>query len=225
MLFVHNGMHRGSSGLLAAVFFETPRVATATDLNIPLSHQSSEVMTAVASEQATDAQLVEAWRGGEEAAAGTLVRRHAAAVGRFLSARGADGDDLDDLVQETFIKAFRAVAGWRGDGPFVGWLLRIAGNLHKDGHRRRAGRIFVQLEEDDRVDVANPEAELLADETAARIRAGIETLTAMQREVFLLRVEQGLGYDEIAGTLGSTPGAARVHYHNAVKRLRELVEE
>jgi RNA polymerase sigma-70 factor (ECF subfamily) len=182
-------------------------------------------MTAVTSEQATDAQLIGAWRGGEEAAAATLVRRHAAAIGRFLGARGAGGDVLDDLVQETFIKAFRGMAGWRGDGSFLGWLLRIAGNLHKDRYRRRGGRVFVAIEDDDRVDLADPAAELEASETAERIRAGLDNLTPMQREVFLLRVEEGLGYEVIAESLGSTPGAARVHYHNAVKRLRELVEE
>ena len=182
-------------------------------------------MTAVASEQTTDTHLIAAWRGGEEAAAATLVRRHAPAVGRFLASRGAAGDELDDLVQEAFIKAFRALAGWRGDGSFLGWLLTIAGNVQRDRHRRGGGRIFVELADHDRIDVADPESELEADETAARIRAGIGELTPMQRDVFLLRVEQGLGYDAIAGALGSTPGAARVHYHNAVKRLRELVDE
>jgi RNA polymerase sigma-70 factor (ECF subfamily) len=181
-------------------------------------------MTAVASEQATDAQLIAAWRGGEEAAAATLVRRHAPAVGRFLASRGATGDELDDLVQECLIKAFRGLAGWRGEGCFLGWLLRIAGNVQKDRHRRRAGRIFVPIDDHDRIDRADPGAELEADETAGRIRDGLTTLTPMQREVFLLRVEHGMGYDEIAGTVGSTPGAARVHYHNAVKRLRELVD-
>jgi RNA polymerase sigma-70 factor (ECF subfamily) len=48
-------------------------------------------------------------------------------------------------------------------------------------------------------------------------------LPRLQREVFLLRTQQGSGYTEIAATLGTTPGAARVHYHHAVKRLKELV--
>ncbi|MBK9547642.1 MAG: hypothetical protein IPO52_00690 [Gemmatimonadetes bacterium] len=74
------------------------------------------------------------------------------------------------------------------------------------------------------IDVADPAGELAADETAERIRVGISGLPRLQREVFLLRVEQGLEYPEIAAALGTTPGAARVHYHHAVRRLKELVE-
>jgi RNA polymerase sigma-70 factor, ECF subfamily len=55
----------------------------------------------------------------------------------------------------------------------------------------------------------------------ARLAAGLERLPRMQREVFLLRAQQGLEYEEIAAALGTTPGAARVHFHHAVKRLKE----
>ena len=51
--------------------------------------------------------------------------------------------------------------------------------------------------------------------------AGLEQLPRMQREVFLLRAQQGFEYEEIAAALGTTPGAARVHYHHAVRRLKE----
>jgi RNA polymerase sigma-70 factor (ECF subfamily) len=63
----------------------------------------------------------------------------------------------------------------------------------------------------------------VAGETAARIEGGLAGLPRLQREVFLLRVQQGLEYAEIASALGTTPGAARVHYHHAVRRLKELV--
>ena len=68
-----------------------------------------------------------------------------------------------------------------------------------------------------------PHADLAATETEERLRRGIATLPRLQREVFLLRTQQGTGYAEIAAALGTTPGAARVHYHHAVKRLKELV--
>ena len=55
------------------------------------------------------------------------------------------------------------------------------------------------------------------------MREGLARLPSLQREVFLLRVQQGSAYEEIAAALGTTPGAARVHYHHAVKRLKELV--
>lgn len=178
----------------------------------------------VAAADSTDSQLVAAWRGGDETAAALLVRRHAEVLGRYLVSRGATSADLDDLLQDVFFRAFRGIDGWRGDAPFRGWLFRIAANLVRDGFRRGGGRVFVELLDGDQADGADPGGELEADETAARLRDGMATLSPMQREVFLLRVEQGLDYQEIAAALQTTPGAARVHYHNAVKRLKERLQ-
>jgi RNA polymerase sigma-70 factor (ECF subfamily) len=69
----------------------------------------------------------------------------------------------------------------------------------------------------------DPAATLEANETERKLQAGLGTLPRLQREVFLLRAQQGMEYEEIAQSLGTTPGAARVHYHHAVKRLKELV--
>ncbi len=171
----------------------------------------------------TDSELVAAWKAGDESAASELVHRHGAAVGRYLRAVGAAGSDVDDLLQDTFFKAFRGLDGWRGDGSFRGWLLRIAGNLLKDRFRHRKGRVFLAIEDHDVADAADPAGEYAADEAGRRIEAGLVKLPRLQREVFLLRVQQGLDYVEIASAVGSTPGAARVHYHHAVKRLKELL--
>jgi RNA polymerase sigma-70 factor (ECF subfamily) len=70
---------------------------------------------------------------------------------------------------------------------------------------------------------SDPDADLAAGEAAERVRQGLTQLTRLQREVFLLRAQEGSEYGEIAVALGTTPGAARVHYHHAVKRLKELV--
>ena len=61
----------------------------------------------------------------------------------------------------------------------------------------------------------------VAGETERRLTDGLARLPRMQREVFLLRAQQGLEYDDIAAALGTSSGAARVHYHHAVKRLKE----
>src|SRR5512134_3091540 len=92
-----------------------------------------------------DADLVRAYRAGDERSAAALVQRHAAAVARFLAGAGGDGGELDDLVQETFIRAFRALDGWRGEAAFRSWLLSIASNLLKDQFRKRWGRTLVAL--------------------------------------------------------------------------------
>jgi RNA polymerase sigma-70 factor (ECF subfamily) len=95
-------------------------------------------------------------------------------------------------------------------------------HLHRDALRRRRGLRWLSLESYDAPTAATPEVELEADETAERLRAGIATLPRLQREVFLRRVQTGEDYDTIAKVLGTTAGAARVHYHHAVKRLKEL---
>jgi RNA polymerase sigma-70 factor (ECF subfamily) len=170
-----------------------------------------------------DAALIAAWQGGDEQAAAELVRRHAWALARFLAAGGAGAADLDDLVQETFIRAFRAVGRFRGRCQFRTWLLTIGGNVLKDATRRFKRARVVPLEEGLRARDGDPHETAVAGETEERLREALERLPRMQREVFLLRAQQGLEYEEIAVALGTTPGAARVHYHHAVRRLKEYV--
>src|SRR2546422_11592245 len=84
----------------------------------------------------TDAALIAAGHGGDEPAAAELVRRHACALARFLAGAGALEADVDDLVQESFIRAFRALRRFRGQCQFRTWLMTIGGNVLKDAHRR-----------------------------------------------------------------------------------------
>lgn len=171
----------------------------------------------------SDHELASAYRAGDERAAAELVRRHAPALGRFLYSSGAPPGDIDDLVQEALFRAFRRLEGWRGEASFRSWLFAIAGNVLRDEFRRRKGRQVLSLEDRDLPGHADPHADLAASEVEEGLRRGIAALPRLQREVFLLRTQQGSGYVEIAAALGTTPGAARVHYHHAVKRLKELV--
>jgi len=175
------------------------------------------------SEPDTDASLAAAWRAGDEGAAAEIVRRHAGAVARFLYSAGAGRSDVDDLVQETLFRGFRRLESWRGEASLRSWLCSIAGNLLKDEYRRGKRRQVISIEDDQVVDRSNPHDEAAANESEARLRAGLGTLPRLQREVFLMRAQQGCEYGEIATALGTTPGAARVHYHHAVKRLKELM--
>lgn len=176
-----------------------------------------------ATDPAPDETLAGAYLGGDERAAAVLVARHAPAVARFLYSAGAPTADLDDLVQETLFRAFRKLDSWRQSASFRSWLFSIASNLLRDAARRRKGRIMLSLDDRDIVAAGGPDWDLAERDAAERLRQGIGRLPRLQREVFLLRTQEGLDYDAIAASLGTTPGAARVHYHHAVKRLKELV--
>ena len=172
---------------------------------------------------ATDAALIAAWQGGDEGAATELVRRHARPLARFLAGVGAAEADLDDLVQETFIRAFRSVAGFRGQCRFRTWLFTIGANVARDAGRRGSRHRVVPLHEGLAARDGDPQELAEANDAERRLLAGLATLPRMQRDVFLLRAQQGLEYDDIAAALRTTPGAARVHYHHAVKRLKAWV--
>jgi RNA polymerase sigma-70 factor (ECF subfamily) len=173
---------------------------------------------------ADDAALIAAWQTGDERAAAELVRRHTRALARFLAAAGARDADVDDLVQETLIRAFRGVARFRGQCRFRTWLLTIGGNVLRDAGRRAGRTRVIPLDEDLRSADGDPHERAVAAESERRLGDGLTQLTRMQREVFLLRAQQGLEYDDIAAALGTSTGAARVHYHHAVRRLKEMLE-
>ena len=177
-------------------------------------------------DDALDDALLARWRAGDERAATALVERHAASVGRYVGALGAR-DEADEVVQDTFVRAFQALDSFRGESSLRTWLLTIARRLVLD--RRRAWGRRARHE----VDVADlPEPTdahtaldaLVAGETRQRVQAAVAGLTPMQREVFLLRVVEGRGYREIARVAGTTEGSARVHYHHAVRAVQEYLD-
>ncbi len=180
----------------------------------------SSPVTAVA----FDGDLIARYLAGDEQAAAELVRRHTAPLARFLAVQGAPDDELEDLVQDAFFRAFRGLKGFRGGSSFRTWLMSIGTNVLKDRKRQwKRGRL-VELSRELPDGAADPAGEAEAGWTAERLRQELERLPRLQREVFLLRAQQGQAYDEIAGGLGISEGSARVHFHHAVKRLKERVQ-
>ena len=173
---------------------------------------------------ALDAALIARWQQGDERAARELVDRHASAVARFVSSLGAR-DEADEVVQDTFVRAFGALESFRADSALRTWLFTIARRLVLD-RRRSARRRGIQLEvtEDDVVTEDNPLESLVADETQQRLLQAVDRLTRTQKDVFTLRVTEGLSYRDIAEIVGSTEGAARVHYHHAMRSVKEFLD-
>lgn len=178
----------------------------------------------VAKEEPSDADLIRAWGDGDEVAAATLVRRHADAVARYLAAAGAREPDLEDLVQETFYRAFRGIESYGGRAAFRTWLIAIASNALRDAWRKRKRATVLSIEDRELVDAASdPAGDAQVRDLERRFSEALRRLPPLQRDVFLLRAQQGMEYSDIAATLGTTPGSARVHYHHAVKRLKAML--
>ena len=172
----------------------------------------------------TDAELIARWGRGDERAATLLVERHAPAPARFLASIGVR-HEVEELVQDTFVRAFGSLDTFRGESSLRTWLFTIARRLLLDRRRsERRRRDTDEVREGDAVTEYDALDGVVADETQARVRAAMDRLTPTQREVFLLRVNEGLSYREIAEVAETTEGAARVHYHNALRAVKEFLD-
>jgi RNA polymerase sigma-70 factor (ECF subfamily) len=176
-------------------------------------------------DDAVDRELIARWLGGDQRAATMLVERHAVALARFAAAMGGvSGSDVDELVQDTFVRAFNSLESFRGESSLRTWLFTIERRLMLD--RRRAERRRPEKTPVAEGDAASEYTALdgiVADEMQERVRVAVDQLTALQREVFTLRVTEGLSYKEIADIVGTTEGAARVHYHHAMRAVKEYL--
>lgn len=174
---------------------------------------------------ALDQALIAKWLAGDEPAATQIVARHADALARFAVRLGM-ADDAAELVQDTFVKAFGALESFRADSSLRTWLFTIERRLVID-RRRAAARRGKEVEMDESTSAGEYSAldTLVAEEVSERLVRALGTLTPMQRDVFTLRVQEGRSYKEIADILESTEGAARVHYHNAMRAVKEFLDD
>jgi RNA polymerase sigma-70 factor (ECF subfamily) len=183
----------------------------------------------VLADEPSDLDLIARWKSGDQRAARQLVERHAEALARFVASVGTRVD-VDDLVQDTFARAFASLDSFRGESSLRTWLFTIARRLVLDrrrSERRRGGGVRMQVEVQDADAVTEYDAldAVVADETERRMHEAVARLTPTQREVFTLRVAEGLSYREIAEAVDTTEGAARVHYHNAMRAVKEFLDD
>ena len=138
----------------------------------------------------------------------------------------SDSDLAQDVAQDAFLKAYRALGDFRGDAAFRTWLLTITANEARGALRRRGRQRETALENAGPVTSGgrDPEEEALMNTEAQRARAMMERLPEKQRLSVSLRVEEGLSFREIGAVIGSSEGAARVNYFHGIRRLRELME-
>jgi RNA polymerase sigma-70 factor, ECF subfamily len=169
----------------------------------------------------TDASLIDRARRGEREAFDELVRRHFAPVYRMLHRRIGNHEDALDLAQECFVRAWGALAWYRADAPFGAWLYRVALHLAHDHQRaslRRGARASAFAEQIPATS-GDPSDSLGRRELSERLAAALERLPERLRDALVLRVLEGLEYDDVARVTGVTPATARTHVMQARKRL------
>lgn len=148
---------------------------------------------------------------GDVAAFSELVRRHQDRIYRFLVRLTRSLDDARDLTQETFLRAFQHLKGWRPEARFSTWLFRIARNQAFDLLRRHQTVEFVMLEEDATVldPAPGPDDVLNTVQRLRQLDAALLRLPVEHREIVLLREIEGLSYEELAEVLGLNIGTVK----------------
>lgn len=188
---------------------------------------------------ATEAELVTASRGGNRKAFGELVTRHQDRVFNLAYRLTGDYEDASEAVQEAFLKAFKAVAAFRGESGFYTWLFRITVNVVRSRRRFRAVRpVERSLDADPRPDAdgagRSPAAELKADvpdpsdeagrvERKELVEKALKKLEPEQRAMIVLRDIEGRSYSEIADVLDCPRGTVKSRLHRARLALRKLL--
>ncbi|HXF08302.1 MAG TPA: RNA polymerase sigma factor RpoE [Candidatus Acidoferrales bacterium] len=169
---------------------------------------------------AVDQDLVRRVQRGDKTAYDLLVRKYQHKVIKLVSRYVYDPSDAHDVAQEAFIKAYRALPGFRGDSAFYTWLYRIAINTAKNYVAARS-RVPISAasefgNEDSEVDFSSrlsdidtPEALLLSQEVRRTILSAIDALPQDLRTALILREIEGMSYEEIAQTMDCPVGTVR----------------
>jgi len=179
----------------------------------------------------TDHQLVLRVQKGDKRAFDLLVLKYQyklqAIVGRFIR----DTDEVADVTQEAFIKAYKALPRFRGDSQFYTWLYRIAINTAKNylvSKSRRPANTDIDVEDAEQfanneklIDDATPENSMMTDELAAIIKSSLSALPEDLRTALTLREFDGMSYEDIAAVMGCPVGTVR----SRIFRAREFLDE
>jgi len=177
-----------------------------------------------------DKTLVERVQSGDKRAFELLVLKYQHRIYSLVSRMVRDADDVQDVVQEAFIKAYRALPNFRGESAFYTWLYRIAVNTAKNhlvARSRRPQGIDVDVEEaefmdnaDGLRDIAGPESTLATEQLKRVIDDAISGLPEDLRTALTLREFEGLSYEEIATVMDCPVGTVR----SRIFRAREAID-
>lgn len=181
-------------------------------------------------ESAVDLQLVERVKQGDKGAFDLLVRKYQGRIVNLVNRYVNDPSEAQDVAQEAFIKAYRAIDRFRGDSAFYTWIYRIAINTAKNfrvARSRRPPGDDIQAEDAELYDgesslkeYATPERASLTDEIGQTVQQAIEALPPDLRTAITLRELEGMSYEEIAQAMDCPIGTVR----SRIFRAREAID-
>ena len=171
---------------------------------------------------ASDSNLLARARSVDDRAAfGELVRRHQSAVRRFLRhLTGGDSALADDLAQETFLQAHRALTQFRGDAAFTTWLFGIAHNHWRNARRRQR---TVALQPEHLAALGTTPSPAPASDLKSDLGQAIDSLAPDERTALHLCYQEGLSHREIAALLDWPLGTVKTHLNRSKEKLRPLL--
>jgi RNA polymerase sigma-70 factor (ECF subfamily) len=170
-----------------------------------------------------DHALAERFRDGDPAAFDILVRRHQKGMWRLIRRYVKNDADAADVTQLAFVRAFRGLGAFRGTATVRSWLYRIAINCALSWLRDHRREQPAEIGEDALTEDNPAPAQLAAGDDRARLRAAIAQLPPKQKLVLELRVFDDLSFKEVADLAVCSENTAKVNFHYAVKRLRDIL--
>ncbi len=180
-------------------------------------------------EAETDRDLVARFRGGDQSAFAALVSRHQATVYRIVYRMLRNADDAEEITQITFVKAFRSFHRFKEEFDFHPWLYKIAVNAALTQIDRRKRQRSVDIDVVPEGQLPRPPHEESPLEVTGRrelldqVEEALDRIPPEQKAVFLLRVSEGLSYEEIAGALEIPKGTVMSRLSRARESLRSLL--
>lgn len=180
-----------------------------------------------------DGALVTAFKGGDERAFAALVTKYRDRIYRLAFATVQDANEADDIAQEVFLKVYFKIQSFRGTSLFFTWLYSIAVNECRHGLRKRKRKILsldAPLEEDEPTTLGDLQpsgekdivSQLVSAEDARRAQALIDGLPDKYREIYVLRMVDGLSYEELSRTLSISIPVVKIWLFRARKKIDDM---
>ncbi len=191
----------------------------------------------------SDDDLMISCREGKPGAFATLMRRYETRLTKYINGFIKNDDLAQDLVQETFLRAYRSRGTYVPKSSFASWIYRIATNLCRDEFRKRHTSPVVSLNTSFTVQITEkgdletfelyetlpddsvppPDVEIEREDQRARLRTAIKSLSEKHRTVILMHIYKGMDYAEIAKQLGCSIGTVKSRMHYAIKSLKQIM--